>query len=231
MGGGTIMDMRKKLQESVMSVPDLPAGFTELEYLEGSGTQWINTGKSIYGWSSNVGVETRFVIPGSEGHASFKIVVFGCRQASRVKNFEVSGYESGLVRWGTQHFPYCTLHMTNRGRDLVTDFTLHDKKSTWLLETGETSTQTLTEDPEWLDIPIYLFALNQNGQLSQCSLDKIYFFRLFNGQELAQELIPVLDENGVPCMYDKISQGCLYNSGTGTFGYKIKATGEVVAPK
>lgn len=31
-------------------------------------------------------------------------------------------------------------------------------------------------------------------------------------------------------MYDKISKQCFYNAGTGTFGYRIKTSGETVAP-
>ena len=35
----------------------------------------------------------------------------------------------------------------------------------------------------------------------------------------------------VLCHNQHISSKCFYNKGKGTFGYKIKATGEVVAPK
>lgn len=31
-------------------------------------------------------------------------------------------------------------------------------------------------------------------------------------------------------MYDKISRQCFYNAGTGTFGYRIKNSGETIAP-
>ncbi len=31
-------------------------------------------------------------------------------------------------------------------------------------------------------------------------------------------------------MYDKVSRTCFYNAGSGSFGYRIKRTGETVAP-
>lgn len=47
---------------------------------------------------------------------------------------------------------------------------------------------------------------------------------------VSYDLIPVLDEEGTPCMWDTVSHQKLPNVGTGTFGYRIKATGEVVEP-
>lgn len=44
------------------------------------------------------------------------------------------------------------------------------------------------------------------------------------------DLVPVLDSDGTPCLYDKIRKRCFYNSGTGTFGYRIKTTGATHAP-
>jgi hypothetical protein len=54
--------------------------------------------------------------------------------------------------------------------------------------------------------------------------------QMTQGDAITRDLVPVLDAEGTPCLHDKISRQCFYNAGTGTFGYKIKATGEVVAP-
>ena len=34
-------------------------------------------------------------------------------------------------------------------------------------------------------------------------------------------LIPALDRNGTPCMYDTVSKHTFYNAGTGEFGYEL----------
>lgn len=42
--------------------------------------------------------------------------------------------------------------------------------------------------------------------------------------EVTMQLVPVLDADGVPCMFDKVSKQCFYNKGKGTFGYRVKTT-------
>ena len=51
---------------------------------------------------------------------------------------------------------------------------------------------------------------------------KISYFKLYHSDQLALDLIPVLDQNNIPCMYDKISDQFFYNQGSGTFGYEIE---------
>lgn len=211
-------------------VNDIPDSYTRLEYIQGSGTQWINSGISIYGWGSNVGVEARFLVPETESTTSFKIGAFGSRKSSRVQNFEVNGYEIGLIRWGTESHPRGTASLSHAGRGVPINISIHDKQAIWSDDEGQTKIISLTEDPEWFDGPIYVLSLNENNGngAGRASLDKMYYYRLFNGQELVQDLVPVLDADGTPCMYDKISNQCLYNSGTGVFGYRIKTPeGEV----
>ena len=51
---------------------------------------------------------------------------------------------------------------------------------------------------------------------------KISYFKLYHSDQLVLDLIPVLDQNNVPCMYDKISDQFFYNQGSGTFEYEIE---------
>lgn len=47
--------------------------------------------------------------------------------------------------------------------------------------------------------------------------EKIYYFKIYDNDVLVRDFIPVLDHNGSPCMYDKVSKQFFYNSGTGDF--------------
>lgn len=71
---------------------------------------------------------------------------------------------------------------------------------------------------------VYLFATNRGGT-------KRYFggkiYRFFVENQI--DLIPTLDRNGIPCMFDLISKSTFYNQGTGTFGYELM-DGAYVAP-
>lgn len=56
------------------------------------------------------------------------------------------------------------------------------------------------------------------------------WWKVFINAELMYDLIPVLDAEGTPCMFDRVSKSCFYNQGVGTFGYRVRSTGEEVAP-
>ena len=71
---------------------------------------------------------------------------------------------------------------------------------------------------------VYIFGTNRGNELRYFK-GKIYRFSV-EGQI---NLIPALDQNGVPCMYDKISHIPFYNAGNGKFGYKLM-DGTYVAP-
>lgn len=43
--------------------------------------------------------------------------------------------------------------------------------------------------------------------------------KISQGEEITRDLIPCLDDNGRPCMFDKVSRTTFYNSGTGEFLY------------
>lgn len=71
---------------------------------------------------------------------------------------------------------------------------------------------------------VYIFGTNRGNEFRYFK-GKIYRFSV-EGQI---NLIPALDQNGVPCMYDKISHTPFYNAGIGKFGYKLM-DGTYVAP-
>jgi hypothetical protein len=48
---------------------------------------------------------------------------------------------------------------------------------------------------------------------------RIYEAQFTNGTKITRDLIPCLDFNGRPCMFDKISRKTFYNQGTGEFLY------------
>jgi hypothetical protein len=66
---------------------------------------------------------------------------------------------------------------------------------------------------------LYLFARNNtaNGNPVAISYFKLYSSKIYENYVLVQDLIPVIDNNGVACMYDNVSKQCFYNQGTGEF--------------
>ena len=73
-----------------------------------------------------------------------------------------------------------------------------------------------------------IFTTNRNGQpqVAEAWLQqyRLYRFSIKNAnEELIMNLLPYLDTNGTPCMYDTVSRKTFYNAGTGEFLYKEKS--------
>ena len=67
--------------------------------------------------------------------------------------------------------------------------------------------------------PILLFALNNGGGYAEHSCMRLYSFKVYEGDCLLYDLIPVLDNNNIPCLFDKVERKLYYNAGTGQFLY------------
>ena len=56
-----------------------------------------------------------------------------------------------------------------------------------------------------------------NYNLVHLNETKTYYFKHYRGNKLINYLIPCLDTNNTPCMYDTVTGQTFYNQGTGEF--------------
>lgn len=72
---------------------------------------------------------------------------------------------------------------------------------------------------------LHLFGQNRTGNNSYGDSGmtnqtwRVYYCKIWDNGTLIRDFIPVLDENSVPCLYDKVSETYFYNQGTGGFIY------------
>jgi len=190
---------------------DIPVGFTEVEYLEGTGTQYIDTG---YIPSNTTGQYARM---------QYTTVNNGVTFGGMISNNRVVGpyYASNTGKWycgwgsnepsitsatpttSTMYDLY--LNFKNDRVAKVNDIVLSDN-----LGTISGNYPSLT-----------LFRRNYSAAYSYLS-GKIYKYQITEGSNLVRDFIPCLDSNNVPCMYDKIEGKAYYNAGTGAFSYGRK---------
>ena len=216
--------MRKKLS-ALINKPDVPTGFTELEYLESSGTQWIKT-DYIFTNQDDVSCVAKLIKVGS-----FWANLFGCLDEYGASLYfgwmNYGNAAQGKAAYGSsKNFQWdedpalkkMNIQLSPDGNLYINNILIY--------------TNTSNKNSFPAKYPASLFAINNKGAASwgQCS-QRIFSFNIKRAETSVFTLVPVLDTNGIPCMFDKISRTCLYNKGNGTFGYKIKATGETVAPK
>ena len=67
-----------------------------------------------------------------------------------------------------------------------------------------------------------LFGCNSGGFVDNTGKDRcIYYFKLWYEEELIADYIPVIDNNGIPCMYDRVTEKLVKCSGeNGKFDFK-----------
>lgn len=196
----------------------LPAGFTELEYLESSGTQYILF-PGTYDPNSLL-ARCRFILPSNNGSISGARGVFGGQMKAKANPTEFLWGHSVLQRRSAGHS--CVLFNHDAWNidavlNVLVDVQITETSYFW--NSLSYPRQTIGEVTP---VPMSLFVACTalNPEFKSVGLKVLSFAWSDNSHNY--DLIPVLDANGTPCMFDKVSKQCFYNSGTGTFGYRIK---------
>lgn len=87
-------------------------------------------------------------------------------------------------------------------------------------EDGTSSTATCPDAEFESPCSLMLFNISLNGKASAAGIvGRIYSCKIYDNGTLARDFIPVLDNYGVPCLYDKVEDKLYYNAGTGKFTY------------
>lgn len=185
----------------------LPAGYLECDYLESSGTQYIDTGLSVVGrrWT----VDCAFL---SASNPFMGAIVnnsgtyYRCHSTG---NAVAIGFALGSA------FPSISGNPLDR-HTYAADATLGTSidAGSWTAPVG-----TLPNTEIWL------FARHGVGIANSYVSARVYSSAIAEagtGGAIVQNLVPALDESGIPCMFDLVTSAPFYNAGTGTFAYKLK---------
>lgn len=139
---------------------------------------------------------------------------FGVRPSSSVSVNNISGRGQALDFCNGSSYDRYRVTLLSPSTDIQYLCRISRAIRSWSAN-GQVITQSTAQNTDEFttDLTYYLFRVNgQDGvTLIRCYGLKI---RLDNGT-LIRDLIPVLDNSGVPCMYDRVSQQLFYNQGTG----------------
>ena len=204
----------KKMRLIKTAKRDLPYGYTEVEYLQSTGTQYIDTGlASTTGFR---GVATLEVT------ANETAILFGTQltPGATTSNKNMLFTNGGKFKLGCTTLEYVGSSFSINTKYNV-DFST--ESSCYLKVDGTTSiSETNTDDRSVGNINI--FCGTKSGEIGYFAKMKLYCFKMYISNTLVRDFIPVLDNNNVPCMYDKVTGTTFYNAGTGDFvaGRQIK---------
>ena len=184
------------------------ASYTPVEYLQGTtNAQYIDTG-IIPNSSMKIYGKFGYQEPINNGNSSF----FGARSAQALETNGVYFWTTSTqlkTQWFGQRI---NIDNTRQPGDIY-EYSI-ENSSVSITKNGSLFTQYVFLPSGTTEYPLFINAVNNSGNTdSSRSVSRIYRFTIDN----VIDLIPVIDENGVPCMYDKIQGNFYYNVGTGSF--------------
>ena len=199
----------------------LPSGYTQLEYLQSSGTQYINTNM----FYTHVKATYEIMSVGST-----YIAIFGSRTSSSSSNQFAFGYAAHqspkLWRFDYEN-EHQALDSPTVGTELPWDgkhtISIDSNNGSILIDNNLINLGFPASIEASTVLPLYLFALNTNGTAGEIGNTRIYSFKLYDTnfnfmiEKPILNLVPARNSSGALGMYDTIGGKFYTNAGTGTF--------------
>lgn len=194
------MNRRRLIWQKAQEQSTLPEGYTALEYIQSSGTQYIDTGRKLT-QDSDITIDFKLI------NNNKSVGILGSRESAAKNNlamFRDGGLFVGDFSEYRQH-RFKTNSSFNRTKIRM--------NKTGVLVNGVLNTS-------WSGVANFetptnglIFDVGNNNWTGNKAVMQLYSYTDGN----TQKLVPCLDTEGVPCMYDLVSQKPFYNAGTGSF--------------
>ena len=180
--------------------------YTPVEYLESTGTQYINT---LY-------------YPDENTNAKYK-----------VKLLTIKYYGPHLLSSKNYYFPFIRtygneiLSSRNKSELIIRNFIKNSENiyefEAWnnnkIIINGqefEASSYNVGRDT----VPLYLLTYGGDPtNEAYLSNIRLYYCKIYDSDNLVRDFVPVIDSTSRPCLFDKVEKKCYYNQGTGEFLY------------
>ena len=176
----------------------IPGTYTPVNYIKSTGTQYIDTGAVADSIDITFQYDENYRADNS---------AFGARDAGGSNRLGLVTYSEGfhIMPPGYNIIPYDReKHHLTMGAEF--DWIATMDSTTYTVTNHSVSTRTM-----------WLFKENQYGMERKGYNIKIYDCKLYESGELLRDFIPVLDCDGIACLYDKVTHDFFYNAGTGDF--------------
>jgi hypothetical protein len=179
----------------------LPDGYTQLEYIQSSGSQYINTGFKP-NQDTKISITVDFPLSGTAW-------LYGGRTSAGSNSL-------GFLCEGGNHYRFDYASSINELATKPTGkFTIDSDKNKCYIN-GElvfTATYTTFTSP----VNMYIFNNNNNGSLSGGSSAKLYNCSIYDNGVLIRSFIPCKNASGTVGLYDSVNNQFYQNAGSGTF--------------
>ena len=175
----------------------LPSGYTQLEYIQSSGTQYVDTGiKPDQTYTLEVQFQTAQTSAGGIAVSD--------------ENWQSNGFGiwCNAVAFGNQTSQDVTLN----GSEVITA----KLSQAGLVVNGET-VWTPTAATFTAAANMTFMALNRNGSISERCSGRLYYAKLTSSGTLIRDFLPCKNASGAVGLYDTVEEQFYANAGTGSF--------------
>lgn len=191
------------------SAVSVPVEYTQLEYIESSGTQYINTDvsapngfKAIIDWEFKSINQYDNVIGADNGGPTFNLLCVG----------SANDYYWQLGAGHTKD------SSTKPAVNTRYNINLSTEKNSAYIEVNNESLLTFADSNTRTTNNLFIFADDSKGTAEYFSSAKMYSCKIINNGSVVRDYIPAKrNSDGVVGLYDLISKTFFTNAGTGTF--------------
>ena len=194
---------RKFFSRAARHIEGLPDDFTPVNFLQSSGSQYIDTGRKLT-QDSDITIDFSIV-----GEIKRNAGIFGSRESASKNNLTL--FQTTQPYAFTGDFSEYQKHRFTTNSSLERTKIRITKAGAWVNDILKKS---------WSDVANFetptnglIFDVGNNNWSGNKAVMRLYSYT--DGD--AQRLVPCLDTNGVPCLYDLIGKTALYNQGSGSF--------------
>lgn len=176
----------------------LPSGYKRLEYIQSSGTQYIDTGFNL---KSDSKVVLNCNISYSSG--SSWDMIFGA--------YDSSAWFSWWANGG-----YINAYYGSEGEKTTAPsgrITLIADGNNW---TANGTTMTISASTFTAPSTAYIFSVHNGGSYTNASM-KLYSCKIYDGETIIRDFVPCINASGDVGMWDDVNSQFYNNAGTGTF--------------
>ena len=186
----------------------LPDIYQQVEYIESTGTQYIDTGIKL-NQDSKIITEIQLTNDGSQPNA-----MFGSRTSSTENNFECVSSSSSSVGIRIDFQSYETNRLTTQFNN-EKNYILISKT---LMQIGEHTKRQISYTDFETPSNCYIFYVSGESIYGQKARMKLYNFKIYQNDVLIKDFIPCYKKiNNEIGLYDLVSNTFFTNAGTGTF--------------
>lgn len=193
---------RKFFSRAARHIEGLPDDFTPVSFLQSSGSQYIDTGRKLT-QDSDITIDFRIV-----GELYRNAGIFGSRESAPKNNLTL--FQNNMSTLSGDFSEYQNHRFTTAASLERTKIRMN-KSGAWVNNILKKSWGGVAD----FETPTngLIFDVGNNNWAERKAIMRLYGYT--DGD--AQRLVPCLDANGVPCLYDLIGKTALYNQGAGSF--------------